>query len=297
MTFELIWGMPIVWYLFLAGLGAGAFLTSVFLGGKRSDAQTMRKIGYIVAPIAVAIGLVLLMVDAEAGFHNPMRFFFLLTNFNSVMAWGVVFLGLFMVVSVAALALACAKKDVPRALDGIGALLAFCVAAYTGVLLGVCSPFPLWNNALLPVLFLVSAVSTGAAIVLVLSALACAKECAQAESLKKFHFFLPLIEAVLIASLLFVTNYNSVAGSESVASIVSGQWACWFWVGLVAAGLVLPSALEAWALASAKKEPTQDGAARWMSVAAGVGVLVGGFALRLVVVSAALPLATVAAVL
>ena len=31
MTFEPIWGAIIAWYLFLAGLGGGAFVTSAFL--------------------------------------------------------------------------------------------------------------------------------------------------------------------------------------------------------------------------------------------------------------------------
>ncbi len=45
----------------------------------------MRRIGLVIAPIAIAIGLVLLMTDAEAGLHDPLRFFYLLTNFDSVM--------------------------------------------------------------------------------------------------------------------------------------------------------------------------------------------------------------------
>ena len=47
----------------------------------------MRKIGHIIAPIVVIIGLVLLMFDAKAGLYNPLRFALLLTNFGSVMTW------------------------------------------------------------------------------------------------------------------------------------------------------------------------------------------------------------------
>ena len=105
MTFEPIWGSIIAWYLFLAGLGAGAFATSAFLGWRHPEATSMRKVGHVIAPVVVAVGLVLLMVDAEAGLHNPLRFFYLLSNFGSVMTWGVVFLSLFMVVAIAALVL------------------------------------------------------------------------------------------------------------------------------------------------------------------------------------------------
>ena len=101
MSFEPIWGAPIAWYLFLAGLGGGAYITSAFLRWRHPEAQGMRRAGHFIAPVAVAIGLVLLMVDAEAGLHNPLRFALLLTNFGSVMTWGVVFLSVFMVIALA----------------------------------------------------------------------------------------------------------------------------------------------------------------------------------------------------
>ena len=62
MTYEPIWGPIISWYLFLAGLGAGAFITSAFLGWRHPEATSMQKMGRIIAPIAVAVGLVLLSV-------------------------------------------------------------------------------------------------------------------------------------------------------------------------------------------------------------------------------------------
>ena len=60
------------------------------------------------------------------------------------------------------------KKRVPVWLDIAGVVFGVAVAMYTGALLGVCKTFPLWNNALLPILFLVSAMSTGAASVLLI---------------------------------------------------------------------------------------------------------------------------------
>ena len=61
MSFEPIWGAIIAWYLFLAGLGGGAFITSAFLGWRHPEAVSMRKVGHLIAPIAVIIGLVLLI--------------------------------------------------------------------------------------------------------------------------------------------------------------------------------------------------------------------------------------------
>ena len=271
MSFEPIWGAIIAWYLFLAGLGGGAFITSAFLGWRHPEAVSMRKVGHLIAPIAVIVGLVLLMFDAEGGLHNPLRFALLLTNFGSVMTWGVVFLGGFTVVALVVVVLDFLKKSVPVWLDIVGVVFAVCVGAYTGALLGVCKTFPLWNNALLPILFLVSAVSAGAASVLLVAVIRHADEFNRVGVLKKFHFCLPIIELVLVAALMFITSSNSVAGWNSVMS------------------LLLPTALETWLLFFSPKEFEESRKAHWISFGSDAGVLVGGFLLRFLVVMAALP--------
>ena len=290
MTFEPVWNSLIAWYLFLAGMGGGAFITSAFLHWRHPHAVTMRKIGHVIAPVAVAIGLVLLMFDAEGGLHNPLRFALLLHNPFSVMTWGVVFLAGFMVVSIVVLVLDILKKGVPRWLELVGAAFGLCVGMYTGALLGVVKTFPLWNTALLPVLFLVSAMSAGAASVLLTAIFKHPEEFNRAGVLKKFHFCLPIIEFVLVAALLFVTMYNSTAGFESVWSLVAGKWAPLFWVGLVAVGLVLPTVLECRLLFFSSKEFEESRTAHYISAASDAAVLVGGFLLRFLIVMAALPI-------
>ena len=293
MTYEPIWGSIIAWYLFLAGLGGGAFVTSAFLGWRHPDATSMRRTGHIVAPIAVAIGLVLLMVDAEAGLHNPLRFFYLLSNPGSVMMWGVVFLSVFMIVSIVVVVLDFMKKKVPVWLDIVGVVFSVCVAIYTGALLGVCQTYPLWNNALLPILFLVSAMSSGAAAVLFIAVFGHAEEFIRVGVLKKFHFCLPIIELVLVASLCFITAQTNSAGEASILSLVTGEYAVWFWVGLVAVGLVLPTVLETWLLFFSPKEFEESRKAHYISAASDLAVLIGGFLLRFLIVAAAVPLTIV----
>ena len=75
------------------------------------------------------------------------------------MTLGVYFICVFMPVSIAAALLEVLRRPVPKWLTWTGIVSAFCVAAYTGFLLGVVSAYPLWNNAILPVLFVVSALS------------------------------------------------------------------------------------------------------------------------------------------
>lgn len=293
MTYEPVWGSIIAWYLFLAGLGAGAFITSAFLGWRHPEAVTMRKIAHLIAPIVVAVGLILLMVDAEGGLHNPLRFALLLTNFGSVMTWGVVFLAGFMVIAIVAVVLDVKKRRTPLWLDILGVVFGFCVAIYTGVLLGVCNTFPLWNNALLPILFLVSALSSGIASVLLVSIFKHAEEFNRVGVLKKSHYCLPLIELVMLASLLFITSYNSTAGWDSVMNLLVGDYAPLFWIGLVLIGLVVPTVLETWLLFFSSKEFEESKKAHYISACSDIGVLIGGFLLRYLVIVAAVPIVLV----
>ena len=132
----MVWDAIIAIYLFLAGLGAGAFALGALTNWAKTPAPTMKKVAFIVAPVAVAVGTLMLVVDAHAGLMNPLRFFGLVANLGSVMAWGVIILSAFLVVSIVDLIVLLVKKGTPKALDIVGAVLAVCVAAYTGVLLG-----------------------------------------------------------------------------------------------------------------------------------------------------------------
>ena len=67
MTFTPVWGTEIAWYLFLAGLGAGAYAFSVFVQHFYPEAVKTRKFARFAAPIVVIVGLVLLMVDGTEG--------------------------------------------------------------------------------------------------------------------------------------------------------------------------------------------------------------------------------------
>ena len=104
----------IAWYLFLAGASAGAFLTSTFVEAKYPESVKMRVAGRIIAPIFVGIGLLMLMLDAEAGLHNPLRFFWLISNPGSVMTLGVYFICVYMPVALAVAVLEILKKRVPK---------------------------------------------------------------------------------------------------------------------------------------------------------------------------------------
>ena len=284
----MVWDAIIAIYLFLAGLGAGAFALGALTNWAKTPAPTMKKVAFIVAPVAVAVGTLMLVVDAHAGLMNPLRFFGLVANLGSVMAWGVIILSAFLVVSIVDLIVLLVKKGTPKALDIVGAVLAVCVAAYTGVLLGDAGvAFPLWNMAVLPILFIVSAASTGIAATLLITRLVAADEAAALPWLGKAGLVLPVLELALVIVLLAVAGMAGgsagAAGAASVANLVSGPYAVAFWLGFVVIGLAVPFVLEFMSHRGSQSKA--------LPMAGEACVLVGGFMLRYLVIMAAVAVA------
>ncbi|CAK7024462.1 MAG: hypothetical protein PEGG_01009 [Paraeggerthella hongkongensis] len=284
----MVWGPMIAWYLFLAGASAGAFLTAAFVEAKYPESVKMRVAGRIIAPIFLGIGLLMLMLDAEAGLHNPLRFFLLVSNPGSVMTLGVYFICIYMPVVLAAAVLELLKRRVPKWLMWIGVVLAFAVAAYTGFLLGVVKAFPLWNNAILPILFVVSALSAGLAATSLVGLIVDRERFEQMWLVKKSHVILSVVEIVVLATMLVIVSAGSYEGAASVQSLVAGPYAPAFWGGIVLLGLVAPLLIEGYPVFIAKRVETSTTSLA-VSVVGEAGVLVGGFLLRLLVILAALP--------
>lgn len=286
----MVWGPLIAWYLFLAGASAGAFLTAAFVEAKYPDSVKMRVAGRIIAPAFIAIGLVMLMVDAEAGLMNPLRFFYLIANPGSVMTLGVYFICIYMPVALASAVLEIMKKRVPKWLTWIGIVFAFAVAAYTGFLLGVVKAYPLWNNAVLPLLFVVSALSAGLAATSLVGLVVDRERFEQMWLVKKSHVILSVVELIVLFSMLVIVSSGSFEGAASVHTLVAGQYAPAFWAGIVLLGLVVPFIIEGYPVFITKRVETST-TSMVVSVIGEAGVLVGGFLLRLLVIMAALPVA------
>lgn len=294
------WGIIIALYLFLAGLSAGAFLTSSYVARKYPDLTVIRKTGRFIAPVLMGVGLLLLIIDAEAGLHDPLRFIYLLTNFQSVMTIGTYFISFFMVASLYVALMEFLKKDVNKIIEYVGIAFGVGTAIYTGFLIGVVSTVPLWNTAILPILFVVSAFSTGVAVTMFSAAFFDRKGVHQVISVKKIHLGLLITEVFLIFTMFLITSSSSEVAAQSVTSIVSGEFSMLFWLGLVVVGLLVPITIELLELLSHNKETHSPDALKVAAtgntgiagtlIAEG-SVLAGGFILRYLVLAAALPIA------
>ena len=180
------WGWLPAIYLFLGGLGAGAYVTVSILRLAKPDKFKKTVTGGVwIVVAALAIGLVALVSEVSKPLQ-AMILFKSFINFSSWMAIGAwLLLATFMVVGLSALfttdkiadwlgklckPLGQARGAINKVLAIVGIPLALAVAVYTGILLGSAPAIPLWNTWLLPVLFTVSALDTGLAAVSIVAA-------------------------------------------------------------------------------------------------------------------------------
>ena len=279
----MVWDGIVACDLFFAGMGAWTFVFAVLAAGRDDASRKAKLAGVAVAFVAVALGALILAVDARGGLLNPLRYFNLLGNFGSVMTWGVVLISLFLVGAFICGVMLVLKRNVPRALEVVTGVLGVGVSLYTGVLLSTSPAFPLW-----PVAFVVSAAYTGYAAYALAARFTLPSGTALPAWTGKVALVLPVLEVVALVALLVVVSATTGSAApfatQSVANLLTGSNAVVFWGGVVAVGLVAPFAL---ALVRTRKGEAAPG---WYGVAEAACILVGGFAFRYAVIMAAVPM-------
>jgi polysulfide reductase chain C len=269
----MVWEWPIWLYLFAAGVAGGgffaAFLVNLFTSWKHED---LLKIATWIGVPLVGIGTLLLIVDLG----NQLDFWHLVVRFLpvSAMSVGTWILILWALCAVALLVLWLAESDVPvfRILRGLVPLkkilawiifiLSAILITYTGVLLSTTNR-ALWSTVLLPVLFVISAISTGLAatfLVAVLLKREIPAKLGQAAAVLEVYELV-----VLIAFLIAVP----------AGVLITGPLSLWFWIGVIVIGMLIPFVLE---LVTWRTSPAI------LVVTMAICVLIGGIILRAVVV-------------
>lgn len=294
------WGWLIAIYLFLGGLGAGAYLASFAaekgLLGKKTN---LDRVGYIVSAPIVAFGAFLLIFDLGQGLKKPWLIINMFLNFSSVMTWGIYILSAFIGVAFIKAFFVWKKRQAPDVISYVGAILALATAAYTGMLLAVVEGIPFWNSYLMPVVFVVSALSTGLSLT---SLLAHFFEKHQVHEMRVSQIHLGLVAAEIIAlAAFFALIYSGSQGAIAKSSanlLLTESLSIPFWLLLVIIGLVGPLAfylLQARSnkkvLLTANEQNSALNSARGGSILllCDGAVMVGGLTLRCLIIFAALP--------
>jgi polysulfide reductase chain C len=253
------WRWIIAIYLYLAGIGAGSYIigtvidwfvhpsSMVIIWGQPLNSA---KAALLWGPILVAIGAPFLILDLGI----KKRFLYACLNpRTSWVARGFIILSAFIIFGLVLLTKSVlsfewfhAESGLWRILEVIAVAFAFGTALYTGILLKATKSIPLWNTYLLPLLFLVSALSTGSMAV-ILSTLGSGLFSHDAAVLKVLTVgeqILVVIEAVVLYLYLSGRYRVSEQGKDSVRLLLFGEKKFIFWGGIVLLGFIFPFVLE-----------------------------------------------------
>jgi formate-dependent nitrite reductase membrane component NrfD len=313
--FELSWGIPVIGYLFLAGVGAGALTTSASMllrGGQSERYFHIARYGAFLATPIVVIGTGLLVLDLgsfQTGHWFKFINLFKIINLSpmSIGTWLLVF---FILIGVPYGYTFLSKDAAPgdrfdplrRLLAWISVPLGLAVAVYTGVLLGAMPARPFWNSPIIAMLFLLSSLSTGMAALILVDVLwnitNGQSEALQSE-LKEANYILSTTDTIfisleLLVIFLFIMYAHLTVGDPREAIKViqwGGELAMTFWFWVVFVGLLLPGAIQLYdvmprILATKSEEALPMRLLPAMHLAVASIVLLGGFMLRYVVVVA-----------
>ncbi|MEG1435541.1 NrfD/PsrC family molybdoenzyme membrane anchor subunit [Gordonibacter sp.] len=283
-----------VFYLFLGGAGAGAVVVCALLDlivVKESFGNSLYEAGLSGAPLSrmvsygMLVGLLCLVVGALSLLFDLGRIDRAITLFTSPSV-SLLTLGAFALVVLAACAafltivrfvyLPEVARSLVFAVEIAAVVFGLVVMVYTGLLLQGTGGVAFWNSPLLPVLFLLSSASSGAALVFA------AAFFVEADG-RAMHVLrlLTRVDAVVIGcealcALVFVLLANAsdhLGVVESLRTLFQGEASLAWWAGFALCGLVAPLAIE---LAL----PRSSSGQRAGLALAAVLVLVGAFCLR-----------------
>jgi len=163
--YEMPLGYMIATYFYLTGLSAGSFVISVIatVGGK-IEYKPFGKIGAVIAPVLLMLAPLTLIVDLE----QPFRFWhlFLYLNMKSPITYGTFLLTAYPINGVIyAWYLFTGREKMAKILGLFGIPLALATHGYTGFILALGKGRALWSTALMPTLFIISAMVSGISLV------------------------------------------------------------------------------------------------------------------------------------
>lgn len=270
-----VWHWPIAAYLFLAGLSAGAAMTSLMVkwieGNGKPPWDGLIKAGALLAPITICLGLFLLIFDLT----RPLMFWKLLVNYNfsSVMTLGTLALFVYTPLSFIYAAIKFKSwffetgplcgilKPFKGLVDGLGDnpawlermlfLFAIIIGIYTGFLLSAMYSYPLFNTPLLPILFLASGLSSGVAACILFGLLFFKSEVNEKNAKYLLELDLRVVPMeLLLLFALFVGMYFQGGDKAIIAiqALTTGVWAWVFWGGVIGVGIVTPIVIAVTAL-------------------------------------------------
>jgi protein NrfD len=257
-----IWHWQIPSYLFLGGLAAGILFFAGFftIMGKENKMEATVKKAPMIVPFVLMLGLFFLFLDLK----HKLYFWQLYTTIRleSPMGWGSWVLMIITPISIL-WAASYVKEVFPnwdwkfKILNTIEAWLirnrkiiawpmaiyAVILGIYTGILLSAFNARPLWNTSILGPLFLVSGMSTAAAVIMLMS-----KDHKERKIMGRIDILLIIVELFFIIHLLMGFLAGSEVQINAANLFLGGKFTAPFFAFVVILGLIFPAVLEVFEL-------------------------------------------------
>jgi Ni/Fe-hydrogenase subunit HybB-like protein len=250
MTQFIPWGLWVSLYIYFIGLSAGSFLLSTLVyvfGVKRLE--RVGPLALIQAIVCMGLGLLFIFLDLG----HPARFLnvLLYPNPTSILAWesGLYAAYLAVLILEYAIAVGYLKWD-PRWLFRLGLLgipIAVGVHGGTGAIFAVVKARPSWYSGLFPILFLVSALASGGALLTFLYGAFGRRDGGHlptTRALARITVGVLLLDLLLLTSELLVIFYGGIPHhQEAYHLMLFGPYWWVFWFVELGCGVAVPLAL------------------------------------------------------
>ena len=303
MGHDLYWGMPVILYLFMGGVGAGAVIVSghvYHLAGAGSFGFRVARYGALIAPLPVILGTGLIIWELGRMYRVVNLFKVVNLSPMNIGSWLLFFFIILTTVYAISFLPWLSKpgdkwEPVRKTLAWACVPVGYGVAVYTGIMLGATPGRPFWNSSVLPFLFLLSAISGGIASIVLTSALCHRKGTAEEErEFNEGSFLLVswdtlLIALELVSLFVFVIfAYLTVESARAAISLIlaDGALVVEFWVGIVLVALIIPLMAYLPLVAPTLMYGREFKARKAIEIFVPVCILIGGFILRYLVVVA-----------
>ena len=257
-------GVLIAIAFFLGGVCGGLYLASLYF-----DSMLGMFIAWLLA---------LLMGIIDMGhLSKPLRFWRMILKPNtSWISRGFILIWLFIGCALIQLALSYwAPGTVETVFKVLAGIMAFGVAIYSGFVVGYVGAIKLWNSAIVPILFVIAGLTGGLAILLMTSL---GSNTARSMAMANMMLIVVIVYTIFMAIYLWVATYSSDVARDSVMRILRGSIAVVFWIGVVLLGMIIPIALLA--------TNSATGASAALMITAAICAIIGGVALRYIILKA-----------
>jgi len=249
-------GTLIALYIFFTGLSAGSFfLSTLSYGfGVRRFRPLSKPALFTAAAMLLAAPLFLLVHVGQ-----PLRSWhlFVFLNPKSPITWGSFLLTTYPLFCLLYLGCIYTGRERAAKVSGLmGIPFAVCVHAYTGFILCFCAARPLWSSSMVPLLFLISAVVSGTAFMILVYAGWCRLRGQSLEassengrlllSLARILGWVLLVDLVLTAVEILVASVSDRESRLAVAQLLFGELALSFLGVEILLGKILPLVVLFW---------------------------------------------------